>query len=68
MALPEEPNILEALAIIWNIEVQAIVIDGIAKDAPALRVTEDPELKWDPIESRMHAKTPPSGNGKRKTG
>jgi len=53
ITLPDAPNILEALAIIWNIELPAIVVDGIAKDVPHVNVTEDRALKTDQTRNRI---------------
>lgn len=41
ITLPAEPNLLEALSIIWNIELPAITLDGICKDAPVIAVDQD---------------------------
>lgn len=42
--LPPAPNIREALAIIWNIELSAIEVSGLQKGHPAARVTHNPAL------------------------
>lgn len=44
LALPEPPNIVQALAIIWNIELPAIEIAGLQKGHPAAHVTHNPAL------------------------
>lgn len=45
ITLPEAPNILEALSIIWRIELPAITIEGTAKDLPWASVSQDRALQ-----------------------
>lgn len=59
--LPDPPNILEALSIIWNIELPAIVVDGTNKGNPALSINEDVDLKSDrlrDLQERIHSDRP----------
>lgn len=63
--LPKEPHILEALSIIWNIELPAITIEGRTKDVPAVHVSKNPALRrFDP---EPHAPLSASGNGSKPT-
>lgn len=61
--LPNPPNILEALSIIWNIELPAIVVDGISKGNPALAINEDRDLKSDRLRDRYRSPIPDRPNG-----
>ncbi len=51
ITLPDPPDLLKALSIIWNIEFPALAIDGINKDAPALAVNEDHDLKRNSLDA-----------------
>lgn len=63
--LPDEPSILEALSIIWNIELQAITVDGTNKGGPALSVHQDRTLVEQPSISNRKPLQPlnRTGNG-----
>lgn len=66
ITLPEEPNLLEALSIIWNIELPAITLDGICKDAPVVAVGRDADLTSNRIKNILKPHDMPSGNGREK--
>lgn len=66
ITLPKEPNLLEALSIIWNIELPAITVDGICKDAPVVNVHRDPDLTMDRVRPLLDELTPGNPNGDRK--
>lgn len=66
ITLPKEPNLLEALSIIWNIELPAIAVDGICKDAPVVAVDQDLELTADRIKDLLKPYDLPSDNGRDK--
>lgn len=61
--LPDPPNLLEALSIIWNIELPAIVVDGESKGNPALAVNEDRDLKSDRFRRGYAPPLPERPNG-----
>ena len=61
--LPDAPNILEALSIIWNIELPAIVVDGTSKGNPAIAVNEDRDLKSDRFRRGYAPPLPDRPNG-----
>lgn len=63
--LPDEPNILEALSIIWNIELPAITVNGVNKGGPALSVLQDRSLAEQRCISSQKPPQPsnPNGNG-----
>lgn len=66
ITLPAEPNLLEALSIIWNIELTAIAIDGTNKGNPSIAITEDRDLKLNRIRKTLNGSSPThaGGNGK----
>lgn len=66
ITLPKEPNLLEALSIIWNIERPAIAVDGLQKESPRLHVEADPEIQSNRIRSTLSGYDIPAtkGNGK----
>jgi len=67
ISLPPAPNLLEALCIIWNIELPAIVVDGINKGNPALAINQNRDLTSDPLRERYRISAPDKPNGKVKS-
>lgn len=65
ITLPAEPNLLEALSIIWNIALPAISIDGICKDAPAVKVDQDQDLQLNRIRPLLDEAAQANPNGDR---
>lgn len=65
ITLPPEPNLLEALSIIWNIELPAIELDGICKDAPVVAVHQDQELTTNRVKPILDEASQPKPNGDR---
>jgi len=63
--IPEPPNLLEALSIIWNIELPAIQINGISKGHPSLDIRrhDDLDKPFVPHHVPDHAHTNANGNG-----
>jgi len=65
IALPAEPDVLEALSIIWNIERPSISVEGRTKQQPELAVRQNRLLQ----QSTLPTSTPasplrnPNGNG-----
>jgi len=61
ISLPKEPHILEALSIIWNIELPSITLDGLVKDVPSAKVTRPAVLqRFEQGDSRFRQN---AGNG-----
>lgn len=63
IALPASPNILEALSIIWNIELPSISLDGVLKETPRMKVKREADKRVSTIEKSMQASRSQSPNG-----
>jgi len=65
--IPEPPNLLEALSIIWNIELPAIRVEGINKGNPSLQIAADPDLQKQTTLNRIRSTIAGNQNGNGKT-
>ncbi len=62
-SLPNEPHLLEALSILWNIELSAIRLDGLNKGIPNVRIS--PKEILDAYNPETDAATAAAGNGQK---
>ncbi len=63
IALPAEPNLLEALSIIWNIELPSISVAGIEKQMPRASVRRNQALRKSTMQKSTTASQSQSPNG-----
>ncbi len=65
LSLPESPDILKALSIIWNIELPSLSVEGVLKEAPSLNTRRNLNLRSNlPPTSTTQSQSPsPNGHG-----
>lgn len=65
MPIPDAPNVIAALSIIWNIEQPSISVGGRLRNAAKLSVRQNLDLRRDRLSSlkKTHQSSSPNGNG-----
>lgn len=61
ITLPAEPNVLNALSIIWGLANDELTVDGLQKDSPRLQTEAKPERRSDRIQHVLEPYTKPNG-------
>ena len=63
LKLPDEPNVLEALSIIWNIELPSMCVGGTLKGVSAIMTKRNLDLRNNSLPTNTTPSQSPSPNG-----